>query len=571
MQKSRASQMVLLAWNFFRVLGRCCDGKGLQDFAAILFPCFLCAVPDSDVGPTPRPMVPPCCFLPRDLRHTATRLYLSIGLQPPAGPKTAANPATPATSKMAPAPSSGIRFCSGVLPVCFIRNILFFSFSDLLDIQFTTHSRSICGTMFQSPWTPTVFFPSTSSTSTQPTQPNQPWPLGAPTWNPGVDTGHGDVACVMFAAFKDRDTIVTIGSPNLRRGANPASPPKSAAQELRDAVLAADRGLDQTCSADKSGQKAEPTSRSTTITANRSCASSRAQEDDCASSPFRMLTASDAPSGSGRRRFDLLSDILFRIESIVGDSTPTPNRSQPVAPASAARRPKSMNKLIPGLTNGYVSHESPRKAEIRDDPSPAANRHSRGSPAPKHGERPPLSEPGQRPNSGVLSNRYSGRSSPAPAVLEFSTPTTQSQPGGGKNYTKSFENLGLDATQQAAIGETINAAVDAVKAQTKNELENLMLEMNEMLQVAEDEVAAEHKRVEELEEKAHHSLALQWVRLAQGINRFEAEVFWCGMWAREKRKIADACRVAAPGTQSQETGLEPSVSQGLSGRTEAFV
>ena len=425
--------------------------------------------------------------------------------------------------------------------------------------------------MFQSPGTPTVFFPSTSSTSTQPTQPNQPWPLGAPTWNPGVDTGHGDVACVMFAAFKDRDTIVTIGSPNLRRGANPASPPKSAAQELRDAVLAADRGLDQTCSADKSGQKAEPTSRSTTITANRSCASSRAQEDDCASSPFRMLTASDAPSGSGRRRFDLLSDILFRIESIVGDSTPTPNRSQPVAPASAARRPKSMNKLIPGLTNGYVSHESPRKAEIRDDPSPAANRHSRGSPAPKHGERPPLSEPGQRPNSGVLSNRYSGRSSPAPAVLEFSTPTTQSQPGGGKNYTKSFENLGLDATQQAAIGETINAAVDAVKAQTKNELENLMLEMNEMLQVAEDEVAAEHKRVEELEEKAHHSLALQWVRLAQGINRFEAEVFWCGMWAREKRKIADACRVAAPGTQSQETGLEPSVSQGLSGRTEAFV
>jgi hypothetical protein len=155
--------------------------------------------------------------------------------------------------------------------------------------------------------------------------------------------------------------------------------------------------------------------------------------------------------------------------------------------------------------------------------------------------------------------------------LEFSTPTTQSQPGGGKNYTKSFETLGLDATQQAAIGETINAAVDAVKAQTKNELENLMLEMNEMLQVAEDEVAAEHKRVEELEEKAHHSLALQWVRLAQGINRFEAEVFWCGMWAREKRRIADACRVAAPGTQSQETGLEPSVSQGLSGRTEAFV
>ena len=52
---------------------------------------------------------------------------------------------------------------------------------------------------------------------------------------------------------------------------------------------------------------------------------------------------------------------------------------------------------------------------------------------------------------------------------------------------------------------------------------------------------------------------------------YEAEVFWCGMWAREKRRIADACRVAAPGTQSQETGLEPSVSQGLSGRTEAFV
>ena len=380
----------------------------------------------------------------------------------------------------------------------------------------------------------------------------------------------------MFAAFKDRDTIVTIGSPNLRRGANPASPPNSAAQELRDAVLAADRGPKQTCPADKSGQKAESTSQSTTITANRSRVSSRAQEDESSSSPFRMLTASDAPIGSGRRRFDLLSDILFRIESIVGDSTPTPNRSQPEAPASAARRPKSMNKLIPGLTNGYTSHESPRKAEIRDDPSPAANRHSRGSPAPKHGERPPLSEPGlghcvQRPNSGVLSNRYSGRSSPAPAVLEFSAPTTQSQPGGGKNYTKSFENLGLDATQQAAIGETINAAVDAVKAQTKNELESLMLEMNEMLQVAEDEVAAEHKRVEELEEKAHHSLALQWVRLAQGINRFEAEVFWCGMWAREKRRIASACRVAAPGTQSQETGLEPSVSQGLSGRTGAFV
>ena len=185
MQKSRASQMVLLAWNFFRVLGRCCDGKGLQDFATILVPCFPCAVPDSDVGPTPRPMVPPCCFLPRDLRHTATRLYLSIGLQPPAGPKTAANPATPATSKMAPAPSSGIRFCSGVLPVCFIRNILFFSFSDLLDIQFTTHSRSICGTMFQESMDSDGFFPLNiiNLNPTNPTQPTlAPWGANLESW-----------------------------------------------------------------------------------------------------------------------------------------------------------------------------------------------------------------------------------------------------------------------------------------------------------------------------------------------------------------------------------------------------
>ena len=189
MQKSRASQMVLLAWNFFRVLGRCCDGKGLQDFATILVlhlvPCFPCAVPDSDVGPTPRPMVPPCCFLPRDLRHTATRLYLSIGLQPPAGPKTAANPATPATSKMAPAPSSGIRFCSVVvpLPVC-LRSEHFVFLFFRPPFQFTTHSRSICGTMFQSPGTPTVFFPSTSSTSTHnPTQPTlAPWGANLESW-----------------------------------------------------------------------------------------------------------------------------------------------------------------------------------------------------------------------------------------------------------------------------------------------------------------------------------------------------------------------------------------------------
>ena len=43
--------MVLLAWNFFRVLGRCCDGKGLQDFASILSPCFPCAVPILKWGP----------------------------------------------------------------------------------------------------------------------------------------------------------------------------------------------------------------------------------------------------------------------------------------------------------------------------------------------------------------------------------------------------------------------------------------------------------------------------------------------------------------------------------------
>ena len=187
MQKSRASQMVLLAWIFFRVLGRCCDGKGLQDFATILFPCFPCAVPDSDVGPTPRPMVPPCCFLPRDLRHTATRLYLSIGLQPPAGPKTAANPATPATSKMAPAPSSGIRFCSVVvpLPVC-LRSEHFVFLFFRPPFQFTTHSRSQSVER-----TPTVFL----------LQHHQPGPLGGQRgivgWTP--DTATSLASCSLLS------------------------------------------------------------------------------------------------------------------------------------------------------------------------------------------------------------------------------------------------------------------------------------------------------------------------------------------------------------------------------------
>ena len=146
MQKSRASQMVLLAWIFFRVLGRCSDGIGLQDFATILVPCFPCAVPDSTWGPHPAQWSLHAAFCQGTSPHSDSSLSLHR-LAAACGTKDCCQPSHTSDKQDGPSPKQGhqILLSSATASVLAFGTFCFFIFPTSFPVYHTL-KITICGT-----------------------------------------------------------------------------------------------------------------------------------------------------------------------------------------------------------------------------------------------------------------------------------------------------------------------------------------------------------------------------------------------------------------------------------------